>query len=200
MRTHKCYHTTHSSPQPSTYMYTGDQPGTPSCGLTLSSSSDSEAGSKAGSLLPLPSYVHVLSVGTCERGAVVLTAVESVSSSQGRCCPADQLVINLHLYTQVSLGRSPLIVADFGLHLAPDFQGRAAWSQWRGPGSWKSGAGRRLRILAAVVVVEVSVIVCSEVVLAVVVAVGVVLAVVGVWETVVGWPGEELQVESLAGM
>lgn len=93
-----------------------------------------------------------------------------------------------------------MIVADFGLHLAPDFQGRDAWSQWRGPGSWKSGAGRRLRILAAVVVVEVSVIVCSEVVLAVVVAVGVVLAVVGVWETVVGWPGEELQVESLAGM
>lgn len=93
-----------------------------------------------------------------------------------------------------------MIAADFGLHLAPDFQGRAAWSQWRGPGSWKSGAGRRLRILAAVVVVEVSVIVCSEVVLAVVVAVGVVLAAVGVRETVVGWPGEELQVESLAGM
>lgn len=63
-----------------------------------------------------------------------------------------------------------------------------------------SGAGRRLRILgAAVVVAEVAVTVRFEVALAVVVAVGVVLAAVGVLGTVVGWPGVGPQAGLLAG-
>lgn len=119
-------HTTYSSPQLSTYMYTGGQPDTLSCGLKLSSSSDSEAGSKVGNLLLLPLYVPAPSVGTCERGAVIPTAVESVSSSLGQCCPAGQLVIDLHLNTQVFPVKIPSTAAEFGLHLALYFQGKAA--------------------------------------------------------------------------
>lgn len=118
-------HTTYSSPQLSTHMYTGGQPGTLSCGSTLSSSFDSEAGNKVGNLLP-PSYVPSLSVGTCERGAVVLTAVESASSSLGRCCPAGQPVINLHSNTQVFLVTIPSTAAEVGVHLALDFQEKTA--------------------------------------------------------------------------
>ena len=118
-------HTTYSSPQFSTHMYTGGQPDTLSCGSTLSSSFDSEARSKVGNL-PLPSYVPSLSVGTCERGAVILTAVESASSSLGQCCPAGQPVINLHLNIQVFRVTIPSTAAEVGVHLALDFQGKAA--------------------------------------------------------------------------
>lgn len=113
-------HTTYPKAQLPTHMYIGGLPGTRSCGLTLSSLFDSEVGSKVGNPLLPPLYVHALSVGTCEHGGVVPTAVGSVSSSPDQYCLADQLVINLCLNTPVSL-----VTADLGRYPVPDFLGMA---------------------------------------------------------------------------
>ena len=57
-------------------MSTGDQLGTQSCGLALSSWFDTEAGYKAGNLLLYPLYAHVLSAGTFEHGVAALAVAE----------------------------------------------------------------------------------------------------------------------------
>lgn len=57
-------------------MCTGGQPGTQSSGLALSSWFDSEAGYKAGNLLPYPLHAHVPSAGTYEHGVAALAVVE----------------------------------------------------------------------------------------------------------------------------
>lgn len=65
-----------TNPLSITYKCIGGQPGTQSCGLALSSWLDSEAGYKAGNLLPYPLHAHVPSAGTYEHGVAALAVVE----------------------------------------------------------------------------------------------------------------------------